>query len=92
MKNYVDKALQQNQFSDYDLSSVILHDGSATSGHYICFARPDVNNRPNWWLRLNDKHVSDVNVETMFEESLGSDMISRKSSKNAYILQYLRKR
>lgn len=75
--------------TEYQLSSVIVHDGSATYGHYICYARPDPYKKPDNWLKLNDKLVSDATFKEVFQSAVGSNK-SDKSSKNAYMLFYTR--
>lgn len=93
MKNYklVKHDTDNMDTSEYDLSTIILHDGSATSGHYLCFARPDIDNQPDSWLRLNDHIVSEVTFENVLLESVGGDSHFMGTSKNAYILQYVKK-
>lgn len=82
--------------SDYLLHSVLVHEGSATSGHYKCFAHCNFESQK--WLELNDGIVSDISLDRMIEESIGGPpkatstfQINRGISKNAYILQYVRK-
>lgn len=41
----------------YSLKTIIMHEGSVTSGHYIAFALKD-----GQWLELNDEKVSKVRV------------------------------
>ena len=75
--------------TEYQLSSVIVHDGSASYGHYICYARPDPYKKPETWLKLNDQSVSDATFKEVFQSAVGSNK-SDKSSKNAYMLFYTR--
>jgi ubiquitin C-terminal hydrolase len=76
--------------SSYLLSSVVVHEGSAGYGHYICYARPDPKKYPNGWLKLNDNAVSDISAKDVFETSFGTKNPD-KYSKNAYMLFYTRK-
>ena len=94
-----DKVIKENIcHTKFQLKSVILHEGTATSGHYQCFVRPNVKTFPDYWLRYNDNIVSEVTFDTVKEESFGG--ISRRIfggggsiwSKNAYILQYTREK
>jgi ubiquitin C-terminal hydrolase len=64
----------------YDLSSVILHMGSALSGHYICAARTG----PNEWTIYDDKNVYPVDWETLTSLGFGGG----QSSCSAYLLIY----
>jgi uncharacterized UBP type Zn finger protein len=91
MERYLDTTVQGQIESTYDLSCVIVHEGTATSGHYTCFARPDLD-YPDLWLRLNDETVSETDFERVMTESTGWEA-SRKEepSKNAYILQYVKR-
>lgn len=92
MKSFYDKNCESGE-CDYDLSSVILHDGSASSGHYICFLRPDVGNSPDSWLRLSDDIVVETDFDRVLQESKGDDAFRmRETSKSAYILQYVKKK
>ena len=75
--------------TEYQLSSVIVHDGSASYGHYICYARPDPFNKPDTWLKLNDQSVSDATYKEVLKCAIGSNK-SDKSSQNAYMLFYSR--
>jgi ubiquitin C-terminal hydrolase len=70
------------------LRSIILHQGSATMGHYYCLVRADILGSPNKWLRFNDHDVSEVHFDDVEIESFGGD---DTGSKSAYILQYVRK-
>ena len=76
--------------SDYELSSIIVHEGSADFGHYICYARPDPKKMPDLWLKLNDQSVSKINFKDVCDVSYGSKH-TNKFSKNAYLLFYTRK-
>ena len=73
----------------YKLSSVVVHEGSATFGHYVCYARPDPLNTPESWIKLNDHSVSDVTFRDVCDTAYGSKN-SGKSSTNAYLLFYVR--
>ena len=80
----------KNGKSVYQLSSIVVHEGSADFGHYICFARPNVNTAPNLWLKLNDRTVTETDFKNVCEMSFGSRN-SEKNSRNAYLLFYTRK-
>lgn len=76
--------------ADYLLSSIVVHEGSANFGHYICYARPDPQNNPEGWLKLNDQTVSDTSFKEVCATSFGSKGLD-KYSKNAYLLFYTRR-
>ena len=84
------ESIIRNGKSVYQLSSIIVHEGSADFGHYICFARPNLNTNPNLWLKLNDKTVTETDFKNVCETSFGSKN-SEKNSRNAYLLFYTRK-
>lgn len=73
----------------YKLSSVVVHEGSATFGHYVCYARPDPSKSPESWIKLNDQSVCDVNFRDVCDNAYGSKN-SGKVSSNAYLLFYVR--
>lgn len=73
----------------YKLSSVVVHEGSATFGHYVCYARPDPLNTPESWIKLNDQSVCDVTFRDVCDNAYGSKN-SGKVSSNAYLLFYVR--
>lgn len=73
----------------YKLSSVVVHEGSATFGHYVCYARPDPSNTPESWMKFNDHTVSDVTFRDVCDTAFGSRN-SGKFSTNAYLLFYVR--
>lgn len=90
IENSSDKNSRNRNRTEYQLSSVIVHEGSASFGHYICYARPDPFNKPETWLKLNDQSVSDATFKEVFQSAIGSRK-SEKFSKNAYMLFYTRK-
>ena len=82
-------SLKNKDKADYQLSSVVVHEGSAGFGHYICYARPDPKKTPEKWLKLNDQIVSESNFKEVCEVAFGSNK-SEKFSRNAYLLFYSR--
>ena len=82
--------VKKSPSTSYLLSSVVVHEGSAGFGHYVCYARPDPKKHPNGWLKLNDNAVSDVSAKDVFQTSFGTKNPD-KYSKNAYMLFYTRK-
>ena len=84
------KSIIKSKKSDYQLSSIVVHEGSADFGHYICYARPDPDASPDLWLKLNDQTVTETNFKNVCEISFGSKK-SEKFSRNAYLLFYTRR-
>ena len=84
------------QDTDYELNSVILHEGDVNYGHYFCYARPDHTREPDKWLKFNDQIVTEVSAEHVLEEGYGEEkkvpfFMGGGGSKSAYILQYAKK-
>lgn len=73
----------------YELAAIVVHEGTATRGHYTCFARPDLARAPEAWVRLNDHAVTRVSQETVMEESFGGADGGLAGSRNAYLLFYV---
>ena len=75
------KHLMEDQNKDliYDLKGIIIHAGTADSGHYISL----VNN--NRWYEYNDAEVSNISSQDAFKNAAAKGSIS---SANAYILVY----
>lgn len=44
----------------YELYAVMVHNGSATHGHYFSYIKSFENNH---WYCFNDERVSEINVE-----------------------------
>ena len=51
--------------SVYELSSVVSHTGSVSSGHYTCHAKGSDNN----WKLFDDSHVSSCSVKDVLQPS-----------------------
>ncbi|CAD8073184.1 unnamed protein product [Paramecium sonneborni] len=52
--------------SIYQLTAVLIHSGTAQSGHYYCFIFDGIN----WW-KFNDRVVTQVEFPTVFAEAQG---------------------
>ena len=77
------QAQAQSQ-SQYLLNSVVVHEGTATFGHYTCYARSDPSMRPDYWLLFNDHMVSEVSYDQVCKASFGNT----RGSSSAYLLFY----
>lgn len=81
-----------SKLAAYELASVVVHEGTATTGHYVCFARPDIGKAPQKWIKLDDQSVSQVTEETMRNAAFGGIEnlpFSGGASRNAYMLFYV---
>ena len=65
----------------YRLHSVFVHRGTAESGHYFVFVRPDPQGE---WHKFDDSHVVEVSAEAAVEGNYGG-----KGNENAYMLSYV---
>eukprot|EP01038_Epipyxis_sp_PR26KG_P011299 gene11299-15159_t len=78
--------------SKYELSSIVMHEGTTDFGHYWSFARPDPTNNPKRWIILNDEIVQEIDEELVLQSAEGGKVFgSGKASVNAYILIYSKK-
>lgn len=79
-----------NSISDntYDLTAVVVHEGSLNFGHYYCYAKADVAaaNNNGGWVELNDERVSAVDADTVLRRAAGAS-----GSVNAYMLFYVQR-
>ena len=65
----------------YYLHGVIIHDGSAQSGHYFAFIQDHFQKK---WRKYNDIRITDVSEEDVFKEGNGGFHNS-----SAYLLVYV---
>jgi ubiquitin C-terminal hydrolase len=86
----------------YNLSAVVMHEGSLEYGHYYTFAkvpRNHENSEDMHWVKLNDQQVQEVDEEfvltvakgvkrTNMLNSMFSKMMDADTSTNAYLLFY----
>ena len=81
----------------YDLKGVVVHSGTAQSGHYYSFV-----NTGSQWTEFNDSHVAPFDVSEMEAECFGgyeevtTDSYGRRSqprerTRNAFLLSYERR-
>ncbi|KAK4052873.1 ubiquitin-specific protease ubp2 [Microbotryomycetes sp. JL221] len=66
----------------YELVSVFMHRGTATSGHYFIYQRDSHN--PKRWLKYNDATVTEVDAEQVVFAPTNGDT-------NAYFLVYCKR-
>lgn len=84
----------------YSLSGIVVHTGTADSGHYYSFIKDKDKPESNKWYEMNDSIVRDFDPNDIPSECYGGEdtysgynMQSMKSMKwrNAYLLFYERK-
>jgi ubiquitin C-terminal hydrolase len=73
-----DSSIQQ---AKYTLIGVVMHEGTANSGHYWAFVRTEANA----WFRCNDTVVEEANLTRVLEEGKGRGEPGKAS---AYLLLY----
>ena len=72
---------EEKEKCEYELASLLIHQGSATGGHYFCYVRDDVGE----WLSCNDSVVQNYTHEE-FDKRL-----EEHCGKGAYLLLYKKK-
>lgn len=82
------ETLVRSAFSDYCnipyyLHAILIHDGTAESGHYYSFI---YDRKQDVWWRFSDVNVSMEIEEVVFRESFGGQALSTKT---AYSLIYI---
>ncbi|XP_027679228.1 ubiquitin carboxyl-terminal hydrolase 20 isoform X1 [Chelonia mydas] len=68
-----------SQITTYDLLSVICHQGTAGSGHYIAYCQNVINGQ---WYEFDDQYVTEVH-ETVVQNAEAYVLFYRKSSEEA---------
>lgn len=85
----------------YVLHSVVVHKGSANSGHYYAFIKPTVE---DYWIQFNDEVVKPADHYEVFDNNFGGthkyyklknkgeiSEINYSFESNAYVLVYIKK-
>lgn len=86
-------------YYQYKLKGVIVHTGTADSGHYYSFIKDTQTVEGERWYEFNDHIVRDFDLAELANETFGGDdnfggnMMQMRSQKwrNAYIVLYERK-
>ncbi|KAL8284166.1 hypothetical protein RQP46_004915 [Phenoliferia psychrophenolica] len=82
LRSEIESIWIDQQSTTFELVSVFIHRGSASSGHYYIYQRD--SKKPERWLKYNDSLVTDVDPkEEVFREPTGDA--------NAYFLVYCRR-
>ncbi|CAD8189094.1 unnamed protein product [Paramecium pentaurelia] len=71
------KILKSDQ-NMYLLTSVLMHDGSANSGHYYCYVL-DKKDLTTWW-KCNDSTVTKVDFAQVYKDASGSNRVNSNVS------------
>jgi ubiquitin carboxyl-terminal hydrolase 9/24 len=88
------------EYYEYQLSGIVVHSGTADSGHYYSFIKDRENPESGKWYEMNDAMVRDFDPKEIPAECFGGEdtftgynMMQMKSVRyrNAYLLFYERK-
>ena len=58
--------------SQYELTGVLIHSGSANAGHYYSFCKETEGENAGEWFEFNDMHVSKFDIQNLARECFGS--------------------
>ena len=75
---------RRNNDCKYTLFSVIIHQGTAHSGHYFAYIFDDSKKA---WFKCNDMRITEVDQATVMKDAYGGD---ERSKCSAYMLFYRR--
>jgi ubiquitin carboxyl-terminal hydrolase 9/24 len=88
-----DVKFKSDDYYKYNLRGVIIHTGTAESGHYYSI----IKNENSKWFEFNDTHVTEYDIEDLPNEAYGGvnnnnsdDVKKNEKSTNAYVLFYIR--
>ncbi|CAD8188097.1 unnamed protein product [Paramecium pentaurelia] len=76
------KKLLKSDQNMYLLTSVLMHDGSANSGHYYCYVL-DKKDLTTWW-KCNDSTVTKVDFAQVYKDASGSNRVNSNVSGLVY--------
>lgn len=82
LEEKVETAFKDFTQQPYNLHAILVHDGSAESGHYYSFI---FSAEHQTWFKFNDHLVKPVSEEQVMLESVGAHQNSHKA---AYLLIY----
>ncbi|GAA5954026.1 hypothetical protein JCM21900_005384 [Sporobolomyces salmonicolor] len=81
LRREIEQIWEEGEKAPYELVSVFIHRGTASSGHYFIYQRDSRN--PRRWLKYNDSLITEVDRDEIFRETTGDT--------NGYFLVYCRK-
>lgn len=82
MEAKVETAFKDFTQQPYNLHAILVHDGSAESGHYFSFI---YSHEHKSWFKFNDHLVTEVTEDRVMQDSMGGQQNSHKA---AYLLVY----
>lgn len=78
----IKKLYSHLEHSKYTVFAVIIHEGTADSGHYYCYIRM----KGEKWIKFNDFHVREANQAEVMETAFGKE----GSIASAYCVFYMK--
>jgi ubiquitin C-terminal hydrolase len=86
-QSFSHKSSDQISNTIYLLYCVIVHHGSAITGHYFCYLNIEMKGR---FYLLNDSSISPANIDDVFKNNFGN-LPNQKdcNQKSAYMLIYI---
>lgn len=94
LRNWCNDDSQSEEYYEFVLTGVVIHSGSADSGHYFSLIKDREKLK---WFRFDDRYVQDYNFEDLQHDCFGKEQgfgfgFEFESMANAYILVYERKK
>lgn len=74
MGEFLDIPTQDTDETTYDLFGILVHSGSAQTGHYYAFMRPAAG-QPDWY-KFDDSKVSRASESDAIDDNFGGDEIT----------------
>jgi len=78
--------LKQNEYLQYNLKGVVIHEGTADYGHYYSL----INNESGWY-EFNDRMIRSFDPYNIRETAFGSNEEKNSTKGSAYVLLYQKK-
>lgn len=95
MKEVAEGTIRPDDYYQYQLTGIIVHNGSATSGHYYSYIkeRTPPDDQSAKWFEFNDTYVTPFDPDTIPEHCFGGKYADYRGTKtaSAYMLFYERK-
>lgn len=97
---FMDESGDEREPDLFDLTGVLVHNGTAETGHYYSYIRDEDNYSPNGahsWLEFNDTIVEDYDPNKLATDSFGGEMSDGGAQwpwmkpNSAYMLFYRRR-
>ncbi len=85
-------------YYNYELVGIVVHSGTADSGHYYSYIKEQERTTEEKWFEFNDAHVRDFDISEIpnetfggREESVGWGVKGYVKTASAYMVIYKRK-